>query len=64
MGRGGDLDQPWGTGGNIGGSGLYSTPAGWPADRLAGQAVHVVTMSNGPRARRVREATRFIGIKQ
>ena len=36
MGRGGDLDQPWGTGGNIGGSGLYSTPAGSPADRLVG----------------------------
>ena len=34
------------------------------ADRLAGQAVHVVTMSNGPRARRVREAPWFIGIKQ
>jgi hypothetical protein len=32
----GDLDQPWGTGGNIGGSGLYSTPAGSPADRLVG----------------------------
>ena len=34
------------------------------ADGLARQAVHVVTMSNGPRARRVREATGFIGIKQ
>ena len=34
------------------------------ADGLAGQAVHVVTMSNGPRARRVREATRFVGIEQ
>ena len=32
----GDLDQPWGTGGNIGGSGLYSTPAGSPADRPVG----------------------------
>ena len=32
----GDLDQPWGTGGNIGGSGLYFTPAGSPADRPLG----------------------------
>ena len=32
----GDLDQPWGTGGNIGGSGLYSTPAGSSADRPVG----------------------------
>ena len=36
MGRGGDLDQPWGTGGNIGGSGLYYTPAGSLADRPVG----------------------------
>ena len=34
------------------------------ADRLTRQAVDVVAMSNGPRARGVREAPGFIGIKQ